>query len=155
MEKTSCAFTGHRPHKFPWKLDETDPRCTALKTVLIEQIFTLAENGVTDFFSGMADGTDCWASMAVLKLREQNSAIRLHGILPCKDQADQWNRFAKERYCQILKQADSIVSVSPYYRDGCMLERNRLLVDSASILLAVYNGEYRGGTAATIRYAQK
>ena len=24
----SCAFTGHRPHKFPWKDNEADPRCS-------------------------------------------------------------------------------------------------------------------------------
>ena len=36
-----------------------------------------------------------------------------------------------------------------------MLERNQRLVDSAGILLAVYNGEKRGGTAATVRYALK
>ena len=36
-----------------------------------------------------------------------------------------------------------------------MLERNRFLIEHASILLAVYNGERRGGTAATMRYAQK
>ena len=36
-----------------------------------------------------------------------------------------------------------------------MLERNRFLVDHAAALLAVYNGERRGGTAATMRYAQK
>ena len=36
-----------------------------------------------------------------------------------------------------------------------MLERNRFLVKHASTLLAVYNGEQRGGTAATMRYAQK
>ena len=36
-----------------------------------------------------------------------------------------------------------------------MLERNQRLIDSAGFLLAVYNGEKRGGTAATVRYAQK
>ena len=36
-----------------------------------------------------------------------------------------------------------------------MLARNRRLVDQAGILLAVYNGERRGGTAATVRYARK
>ena len=36
-----------------------------------------------------------------------------------------------------------------------MLDRNRFLVDHAAALLAVYNGERRGGTAATMRYAQK
>lgn len=36
-----------------------------------------------------------------------------------------------------------------------MLEQNHFLVDYAAALLAVYNGERRGGTAATLRYAQK
>ncbi len=33
-----------------------------------------------------------------------------------------------------------------------MLDRNRFLVDHAAALLVVYNGERRGGTAATMRY---
>ena len=36
-----------------------------------------------------------------------------------------------------------------------MLDRNQRLVDSAARLIAIYNGEKRGGTAATVRYAQK
>jgi len=56
MRETTCAFTGHRPHKFPWKYDEADPRCIALKAVLAEQVAKLVNMGVTDFFSGMADG---------------------------------------------------------------------------------------------------
>lgn len=45
--------------------------------------------------------------------------------------------------------------VSREYREGCMLKRNRYLVDHAACLLAVYNGERRGGTAMTVRYAEK
>ena len=56
MDKTACAFTGHRPHKFPWKGDEADLRCVALKAVLAEQVEKLVAAGVTDFYSGMADG---------------------------------------------------------------------------------------------------
>lgn len=47
-----CAFTGHRPAKFPWKYDEQDHRCTELKAVLAQQIKMLAAAGVTDFFPG-------------------------------------------------------------------------------------------------------
>jgi predicted Rossmann fold nucleotide-binding protein DprA/Smf involved in DNA uptake len=36
-----------------------------------------------------------------------------------------------------------------------MLDRNRKLVEAANLVLAVYNGERRGGTAATLRYAKK
>lgn len=81
--------------------------------------------------------------------------MKLHCILPCKTQADTWSHSARELYYTILQQADSIVYVHRYYKPNCMLERNRFLVDHANCLLAVYNGEQRGGTAATVRYAKK
>jgi len=58
MISKSCAFTGHRPCKFPWKYDETDSRCVALKAVLAEQIAALANSGFIQFLSGMAEGVD-------------------------------------------------------------------------------------------------
>ena len=150
-----CAITGHRPHKFPWRDDETDSRCVALKAVLAEQIAALVNAGFTQFLSGMAEATDTWFSLAVLSLREQNPKIKLHCILPCKEQADGWSASSRDRYQSILDRADSIVYVSRAYHRNCMLERNHFLVDHAAALLAVYNGERRGGTAATLRYAQK
>ena len=93
--------------------------------------------------------------MAVLDLREQNPAIRLRCVLPCEGQDIKWTVPAQERYKYILSKADSIEYMSRVYHEKCMLERNRRLVDSAVFLLAVYNGEKRGGTAATVRYAQK
>ena len=39
------------------------------------------------------------------------------------------------------------------YREKCMLERNRYLVDYATCLLAVYNDEWWGGMALTVRCA--
>lgn len=71
MLDNCCAFTGHRPHKFPWKYDEADSRCVALKAALTGQITKLTDTGVTNFYSGGADGVDCWAAMIVLKLRKR------------------------------------------------------------------------------------
>lgn len=150
-----CAFTGHRPSKFPWKYNETDSRCVALKAVLEDQIAALANAGFTQFLSGMAEATDTWCALSVLSLREKNPAIKLHCILPCKEQADKWSASSRDLYHSILERADSIVYVSRDYYKNCMLDRNRFLVDHAATLLAVYNGERRGGTAATMRYAQK
>ena len=152
---TTCAFTGHRPRKFPWKYNEQDSRCVALKAVLSEQIRLLADAGVTQFLSGMAEATDTWSAISVLALREKNPTLKLHCILPCKEQADKWTASSRDLYHFILEQADSIVYVSRAYHENCMLERNRFLIEHASTVLAVYNGEKRGGTAATMRYAQK
>ena len=58
MLDSSCAFTGHRPHKLPWKYNEADSRCVALQARLMEQITRLVDTGITDFYSGGADGVD-------------------------------------------------------------------------------------------------
>lgn len=150
-----CAFTGHRPSKLPWKYNEEDMRCVELKAVLAQQIEMLTAAGVTDFYTGMALGVDTWAAMAVLDLREKMPVVKLHCVLPCEGQQASWAATAQLRYKHILDQADSTQYVSRVYHKNCMLERNQRLVDSAAFLLAVYNGEKRGGTAATLRYAQK
>ncbi len=152
---TSCAFTGHRPAKFPWKYDENDPRCVELKAVLARQIEKLAAAGVTDFYTGMALGVDTWAAIAVLDLRERKPAIKLHCVLPCEGQEMKWSTPAQACYRDILSEADSVEYVKRAYDRKCMLERNQRLVDYAALLLAVDNGEKRGGTAATVCYAQK
>ena len=155
MIENACAFTGHRPHKFPWRDNETDPRCVALKETLAEQIAMLAGAGVTEYFTGGADGTDCWAAEIVLTMREKNPALKLHCVLPCQGQADKWGDSARERYHTILQRADSVEYVSRQYYDGCMIDRNHRLVESAGLLLAVFNGVRRSGTGATVNYARK
>lgn len=149
-----CAFTGHRPKKFPWGYNEADPRCIALKQALTKEISKLAKDGYTDFLSGMAEGVDTWAALEVLALRKENPGVKLHCILPWEGQANQWSTSAQDQYYSILSQADSITYVSTAYSKDCMLKRNRYLVDHAACLLAVYNGQWRGGTAMTVRYAR-
>lgn len=146
---------GPSSHQGPLEYDEQDKRCIELKAVLIEQIEKLAASDVTDFYSGMALGVDTWAAMAVLALKKENPALKLHCVLPCEGQADQWSAPARELYFSILDQADEVVYVSREYSEDCMLERNRYLVDHTTCLLAVYNGERQGGTAMTVRYAQR
>lgn len=155
MTANTCAFTGHRPKSFPWKYNESAPDCVLLKEVLAAQIEALADRGVTDFLSGMAQGADLWCSQIVLDLKKKNPALKLHCILPCKGQESKWTASAQECYHLILAQANEVVYVGQEYSQDCMLERNRWLVDHSSFLLAVYNGTWRSGTGATVRYALK
>ena len=135
-----CAFTGHRPKSFPWKYNEAARECVLLKETLATQITALAEQGVTDYLSGMALGTDLWSAQIVLDLQKKYPAIKLHCILPCEGQEIKWTAPAQEQYRTILKQASNVVYVSRTYTSNCMLQRNRYLAAHASILLAVYNG---------------
>lgn len=155
MIEAACAFTGHRPKSFPWGYDENAPSCVLLKEVLASQISALAEQGVTDFLSGMAQGVDLWCAQIVLDLRKTNPALKLHAILPCEGQERKWTASAQEHYRSILAQANEVIYVGQEYSRNCMLKRNRYLVDHSSILLAVYNGTYQSGTGMTVRYAQR
>ena len=155
MIKTACAFTGHRPKSFPWGYDESAPGCVLLKEVLAAQISALAEQGVTDFLSGMAQGVDLWCAQIVLDLKKKNPALKLHAILPCEGQESKWTVSAQELYHSVLAQANEVIYVGQEYSQDCMLNRNRYLVDHSAILLAVYNGTWRSGTGATVRYARQ
>ena len=108
MIERCCAFTGHRPRKFPWGYNEADARCVALKQALTGEIVKLVEAGYTDFLSGMAEGADTWAALAVLALKKENPALKLHCVLPCEGQAGKWAASARELYFSILEQADKV-----------------------------------------------
>ena len=45
--------------------------------------------------------------------------------------------------------------VQRHYDRGCMLRRNRYMVDRSSRLIAVYDGLLLGGTMYTVSYAMK
>lgn len=155
MRKNTCAFAGHHPHRFPWGYDESGNNCVALKEILTSEIMRLADTGVTHFLSGMSEGVDTWAAAIVLALRGKNPMLKLHCILPCCSQADDWSDPAKDLYRSILEQADSVVYVSRDYHNNCMMERNKFMVDHASILLVVSRGLQHSDTTETINYARQ
>ena len=132
MTETTCAFTGHRPKSFPWKYNEATPDCDLLKGILVAQIKALADRGVTDFLSGMAQRADLWCAQIVLNLRTENPALKLHCVLPCKGQESKWTVSAQEHYRSILAQANEVIYVGQEYSQDCMLKRNRYLVDETA-----------------------
>jgi len=155
MQITSCAVTGHRPEKLPWRYDENSEGCRRLRETLAAQIVALADSGVTEFLSGMAQGVDQIFAELVLAQRKKNPTLALHCVLPCMGQDAKWPEPARKRYRSIVQQADMRYYVTREYHKGCMLERDRYLVEHSDCLLAVYDEAQRGGTAATVNYARK
>lgn len=151
----NCCFTGHRPQHFPWGNNENDDRCTKLKILLKEAIEQAITDGYTDFYSGMALGTDIFAAEIVLDIAKVNPQIKLHAVIPCLDQSERWNEKELNRYEQILKKCSSKTIISPLYTKNCMLLRNQFMVDCCSRVISVWNGSFSGGTAYTVRYAKK
>lgn len=150
----SCCFTGHRPEKLPWGNAEEDPRCLALKERLAQAVAEAYRDGYRYFICGMARGADFYFCEAVLALRERHPEVRLEAAIPCEEQAARWNDGERERYFSLVEQCDVETMVQPHYDRGCMLRRDRYMVDHAERIIAVYDGTL-GGTMYTVTYALK
>lgn len=146
MTEYACCFTGHR--SIP-----AGELCE-LKEKLYNTVKKLISDGITDFYTGGALGFDTLAALTVLKLRKEYTHISLHIIVPCENQEKKWSSENKELYRKINERADEVKILSPVYFSGCMQIRNRHMVDSSSICVA-YLKEKTGGTASTVRYAEK
>ena len=149
-----CSFTGHRPEKLPWGDQEEDPRCLELKDKLATSVGTAYEAGYRHFLCGMARGADFYFCDAVLELRERRSGVTLEAVIPCEEQAARWSERERERWFSLVERCDGETMLQHHYDKGCMLRRNRYLVDHSSMLIAVYDGML-GGTMYTLSYAMK
>jgi len=155
MEKEyCCAFTGHRPADLPAGGNLSHPEARRLLAQLGEVIMQLHGEGVRDFYCGGALGFDTWAAQVVLKLKKKDPSVRLHLVIPHWGQEASWSEADRLEYARILREADeSHILALNYYR-GCMQTRNRELVERAGILVA-YCVKSEGGSAYTVKYAQK
>ena len=98
VREYTCCFTGHRPIKLPWGLNESDPRCVKLKNDLRSALLQAYVQGYRHFICGMALGCDTYFAETVLDLKSEFSDITLEAAVPCDNQAEKWNRKQKEIY---------------------------------------------------------
>ena len=150
----TCAFTGHREEKLPWRGDEDDVRCAALKRCIYDAAEAVYRDGVTHFICGMATGCDMYFCEAVLELREEHPEITLEAAIPCEGQSKRWPAPLRRRYDRLVTECDYQTVISRDYTPECMMRRNRYMVDASAYLIAAYNGA-GGGTRATLLYAMR
>ena len=150
-----CCVTGHRPAGFPFPYDREGMEFPCYHHELSLEIEKIVLMGCTEFISGMADGVDLDFADIVLYLRDYKEyditleAAMPYPVIPTKKPTEY-----SERRDDVLFDCDTIFEVSPFFHKGCMQKRNRYMVDKADIVLAVWNGEEKGGTWDTIKYAR-
>ena len=150
----SCCFTGHRPSKLPWGMDETDARCLRLKARIADALEAAYQSGYRHFICGMALGCDLYFCEAALALRAQYPGVTVEAALPCPTQTEGWPREQQLRHARLVAACDLETVVSREYTAGCMLRRDRYMVDHASLLIAAFDGS-PGGTRYTMEYAMR
>lgn len=146
MKERTCCFTGHRKIPPLQSLQIVE----RLKTELIK----LIDQGYLYFGAGGALGFDTIAAKTVLTLQQSCPQIKLILVLPCKTQTRGWEKENIAIYEDIKKQCNKVVYTSENYTRGCMLKRNRHLVDNSSACIC-YLTESKGGTAYTVEYARR
>ena len=152
-QMTVC-FSGYRPEKLPWGYDECDPRCAQLKQRLRRAVCAACDDGFRHFICGMANGCDLYFFDAARYLRLQHPEVTIEAAIPYAGQADRWRPELRERYAYDLRQCDYQTLVQEAYTPGCMMRRNRYMVDASRILIAAFDGR-PGGTARTLEYAAR
>ncbi len=143
-----CCFTGHR--------NIADSHILRMPELLDRQLDELIKSGFSVFRAGGAIGFDTLCALKVLDKKRSypDLSITLELCLPCTDQTNGWNDRDKHIYNYILERADKVRYAHELYVNGCMFDRNRMLVDGADLCLA-YLASSKGGTAFTCSYAKK
>ena len=100
----------------------------------------------------MAEGCDLYFCEAVMLLREEHPEIIIEAAIPFAGQTERWPRAQRERYDRLLSSCDKVTVLQEEYTPGCMMKRNRYMVDHAQLVIACYDGQ-TGGTLNTLRYA--
>ena len=138
----TCALTGHR------RLGERFQK-NALHDKLEEMILA----GTDKFLCGMAYGFDLEAGECIADLKREY-AVTLTACIPFEGQEARFSLRDQKRYRLLRSVCDEEIVLKPHFCVGCLLARNRYMVDHADLLLA-YCEQERGGTAYTLRYAEK
>lgn len=135
------AITGHRPEQIEGKIDW-------IKDALRD---AYKELGVTTVIQGMAAGVDLnSAHVAYLQGIPYWCAKPWKGHRPRNDD--------RKLYTKVLMYAEKVIDVNPsetYTGPWLYDERNQWMVDNAELVIAVWNGAEKGGTANCVRYALK
>ena len=150
----SCAILGHNPMRFAWGFDEEAAECHDMKMELAQQIMVLRQQGVTHFSVACDYGVGLYAAELINVLRDNDPELMLFCVTPYEEQATKWTPELRERYAYDLRQCDYQTLVQEAYTPGCMMRRNRYMVDASRILIAAFDGR-PGGTARTLEYAAR
>jgi uncharacterized phage-like protein YoqJ len=143
----SCCFTGHRPEK----LQVTEE---VLRAQMEKGIDAAIKDGFTVFISGMSRGADIVGAEIVLERKASGIPVKLVAASPYEGFENTWPASWKQRYREIILNADDVHYIVQTYHRSCFQRRNIWMVDRSNRVLAAYNGS-AGGTKNTIKYAEK
>jgi len=138
-----CCVTGHR--------DIAEEQLDTARAGLRREIARAVAEGYTRFLSGFARGADLYFAEIVAELKQHDSTLRLEAVLPYRERL----RSQEPLFRRLIADCDRVSVQSEHYTPACFFERDRALVEAASLVIAVYDGRPAGGTRYTLRCAHR
>lgn len=121
------------------------------KSIVLE----LARNGVKYFGVGGAIGFDTLAAQLLMQLRDNEAQnIKIILVCPFPEFTSKWTVEQQKMFGLMYSKYDKVVYVDQVGSREAYLKRDRHLVDCSRYCIAYCTRDY-GGTAYTVRYAQK
>lgn len=145
---TIIAITGHRPSSInkSYNLEHDNWNWTRQE---LRAAFELHD--ADRVITGMALGVDQLAAQVAIA-----EGIPFTAAIPFDGQEGRWPEESQELYNDLLLAADDVVFVSePPYAAWKLHKRNEWMIDNSDMLVAVWNGDKKGGTANAVRYGLK
>lgn len=137
-------FTGHRPERIP------TASVDAVKEWLSHTVQSLAmEYDVFGWAWGGARGVDQWGARAVI----DNNLTFARAYLPFPDMQKRWDYDTRKEFDSLIKHSSEVKIFSPEYSNKAYWLRDKAMVDSADVCVAVWDGVKHGGTYITASYA--
>ena len=146
--------TGHRP-----------PKLGGYTTDVFERLVELAEQYITEqckaaiidhddhqfsIISGMALGWDMALAQACI-----TTYCKWTAAIPFEGQQLEWPKASQSTWQFLVEQADKVEIISDGgYAAWKMHRRNEWMVNHSDKVVALYNGDPLGGTAACLHYAE-
>lgn len=143
------AVTGHRPDK----LGGYTPKVTM--TLVELAVRNMGQCRGAHVITGMALGWDLAVAEACCAL-----GVEWTAAIPFNGQEFKWPDHQKSHYRNLQAKATRIYVVSPgEYHPAKMILRNHWMVDElkpsdGDLVLALWNGDHKGGTAECVAYAR-
>ncbi len=146
--KHTCCFTGHR--------NIATEKIKKIEKLTAREICKLVTSyDVHVFCVGGAIGYDTLVAKVLLGIKETMFPnIEVILIYPFDGFTEGWKPEQQEEYKMLLPKYDKVICACDTPRREAYLQRDRLLVDSATFCIAYCTRNY-GGTAYTIRYAKQ
>lgn len=145
MNGRTCCVTGHR--------DIPVGQVDFVKQELKKEIELAIADGFTHFISGFAEGVDIFFAEIVAELCKKRKELSLEGDIPYRGRL--WRLEKGKETKRLLDVCAAITVISEEYVPDVYSRRNWYMVERSERVIAVYDGRKTGGTAATIRMAEK